>query len=71
MAPDHINPLHWHQSIGLARQICARFFRDGGAPVDALTAFGIVLRDARGLDWSRAVDAIAAHLCARSDKKAA
>jgi hypothetical protein len=70
MTPDHINPLYWHQSIGVARQVCSRFFRDGGSPADALAAFGIV-PEAKATDWSRAVDAIAAHLCARPDKKAA
>ncbi len=41
MSPHHVNPLQWHQAVGVARQSCARFFRDGGTPADALGAFGV------------------------------
>ena len=41
MSFNHVNPLQWHQAVGVARQSCARFFRDGGAPADALLAFGL------------------------------
>jgi hypothetical protein len=50
-APDHINPFQWHQAMGVARQACARIFRDGGRPADALAAFG--LKDAVSKDWSK------------------
>lgn len=36
MSPHNVNPLQWHQAIGIARQTCARVFRDGGTPADAL-----------------------------------
>ena len=39
MNRDHINPMQWHQAVGFARQSCARIFRDGGKPQDALSAF--------------------------------
>lgn len=53
----NVNPVEWHQSQGLARQACARIFRDGGRPADALQAFGL---DADpNIDWSRAVERIA------------
>lgn len=64
-SPDHINPLQWHQAIGVARQACARFFRDGGSPTDAVKAFGALeAATAQRLDWARAVDQIAERLCA-------
>ena len=34
--PDHLSPLQWHQAIAVSRQECARIFRDGGTPGDAL-----------------------------------
>ena len=33
--PRSVSPAHWHQSVGYARQACARVFRDGGSPADA------------------------------------
>jgi hypothetical protein len=69
MSFNHVNPLQWHQAVGIARASCARFFRDGGAPADALLAFGL---DERGTqDWSRAVEAIAESLCAAPMRRAA
>jgi hypothetical protein len=71
MSPDHVNPLQWHQALGVARQSCARLFRDGGSPGDALHAFGLP-NDARvATDWSKAVEAIATTLCAAPTKRAA
>ncbi len=65
MTPDHVNPVQWAQAMGYARQSCARVFRDGGSPADALEAFGLSrLEDATVLDWSRTVDRIAQSLCA-------
>ncbi len=58
--PAHINPVQWNQSLGYARQACARIFRDGGKPADALVAFGL---DPTGVtDWSKAVDRVAESL---------
>jgi hypothetical protein len=70
MSPQHINPLQWHQAVDYARQVCARIFRDGGTPAEALSAFGVV---AAGPDvcWSVAVDRIAQALCAPALRKAA
>ena len=48
MSFNHVNPLQWHQAVGIARQSCARFFRDGGAPADALLAFGLSADDRAG-----------------------
>jgi hypothetical protein len=68
-APRSISPAHWHQSVGYARQACARVFRDGGSPADAVAAFGIKAEGA--LDWSRAVEIIADTLCARPVRRVA
>lgn len=72
MIPDHINPLQWHQAMGFARQSCARVFRDGGTPAEALKAFGIAvsLEDAK-LDWDKAVERVAEVLCAQPQRRAA
>lgn len=71
MSFNHINPLQWHQALGVARASCARFFRDGGAPADALRAFGLTADHRGSEDWSRAVEAIAESLCAAPMKRAA
>jgi hypothetical protein len=71
MSFNHINPLQWNQALGVARASCARFFRDGGAPADALRAFGIAVDDRTTLDWGRAVEAITDSLCAAPMKRAA
>ncbi|MCB1547019.1 MAG: hypothetical protein KDJ41_04140 [Hyphomicrobiaceae bacterium] len=71
MNRQHINPFHWHQSIGYARQSCAQIFRDGGAPTDALKAYGITPEAGHTVDWSEAVEMIADRLCAREQRLAA
>lgn len=71
MTPEHINPIAWHQALGVARQSCARFFRDGGTAEDAMRAFGADAATATTADWSRAIEAIARILCARPEKRAA
>ena len=71
MTPDHINPLQWNQALGLARQSCARFFRDGGRPADALLAFGLPADAVPAADWSKAVEAIAEVLCTKPMPRAA
>jgi hypothetical protein len=68
-SPGHINPIEWHQSMGLARQACARIFRDGGTPADALAAFGVA--PGGDVDWSRAVDIIAEALSTPALRRAA
>jgi hypothetical protein len=67
--PPHINPLQWHQSLGYARQACARIFRDGGTPADALAAFQLKAQGA--LDWSKAVELIAEAMTAGPNRRAA
>ncbi len=73
MLPTHLNPVQWNQAQGLSRQSCARIFRDGGSPVDALEAFGLGAAEAVAIDWSKAVDLIAQQLCSapRTMRKAA
>lgn len=68
MFPRHINPVQYSQAIGYARSACARIFRDGGSPADALETFQI---DQPTGDWSVAVERIAQALCAAPQRKAA
>ena len=70
MSPRYINPVQWQQAMGYARQACARIFRDGGSPADAVRAFGLPASEP-GADWSLAVDRIAQSLCAGALRKAA
>lgn len=71
LTPVHVNPVQWQQAQGVARQTCARFFRDGGTPQDALQAFELSVGEFADLDWSRAVDAIAQTLCSAPQRRAA
>ena len=63
MLASNINPVQWNQAQGLSRQSCARIFRDGGSPADALKAFGLAATAPDKMDWSKAVDLIAEQLC--------
>lgn len=67
--PDHLSPIQWHQAVAVSREQCARIFRDGGSPDDALVAYG--LKHERDATWERAVDLIAAGLCSHPIKRAA
>lgn len=58
--PAHVNPILWQQSVGLARQIAARVFRDGGQAEDALATIG--LKSDATATWDKAVELIAAEL---------
>jgi hypothetical protein len=70
MFPRHINPLQWNEAVGYARAVCARFFRDGGGPAEAMRAFGLPAPELAG-DWSIAVDRIALALCTAPMRRAA
>lgn len=61
-SPTHINPIQWHHALAVSRQACARVFRDGGTPGEAVAAFGIVVPEQ--ISWEKAVDQIANELCA-------
>jgi hypothetical protein len=69
MSPHHVNSVQWQQTMGYARQACARIFRDGGTPSEACRAFGVTAEPTA--DWSVAVDRIALALCAPGVRKAA
>ena len=70
MPPNNVNPVQWQQSQGFARSVCARVFRDGGRPVDALAAFGLDTAEAPA-DWSVVVDRIATQISNAPARKAA
>lgn len=63
MKPSHINPAQWDNAVGYARQSCARIFRHGGTPVDAMSSFGLAGRGGDA-NWGNAVENIAMSLCA-------
>ena len=63
MKPSHINPAQWDNAVGYARQSCARIFRHGGTPIDAMSSFGLA-GQAGDANWGNAVENIAMSLCA-------
>ncbi len=65
MRPRHVNPVQWGQAMGYARHSCARIFREGGSPADALRRFGLARREADQANWAHAVQRIAAALCGK------
>lgn len=67
--PEHLNPIQWHQAQAVSRQACARVFRDGGSPREALAAFGLASQP--DVSWEKAVDLVAAELCAHPIARAA
>ena len=69
MNPMHVNPIQWQNNVSIARDACARIFRDGGKPQDALTAFG--LDGSQPTEWSKVVDVIAASLSSQPMRRAA
>ena len=70
MTPNNVNPVQWQQSVGYARSVCARVFRDGGQPADALAAFGLDATQTSA-DWSVVVDRIATQISKAPARKAA
>ncbi len=73
MSPEYINPLQWNEAMGIARQFCARVFRDGGSPVDALKAYGVKRQSYQAADmsWDKVVACVAEALCSRPMRRAA
>ncbi len=67
--PDHLNPIQWHQALAVSRQACARVFRDGGTPAEALAAFD--LEPDGDANWEKAVELVAEKLCAHPMARAA
>jgi hypothetical protein len=67
--PDYLSPIQWQQAIAVSRQECARIFRDGGTPQDALIAFR--LRPDESANWERVVDLVAGEIFAHPAKRAA
>ncbi len=63
------DPAQWHQAVGIARQACARIFRDGGTAADAIRIFD--LPATANVDWSRAVTLIAESMCRTPMRRAA
>jgi hypothetical protein len=70
-APAHSNSMQWHHAQSIARQSCARVFRDGGQPTDALREFDVDVFHTGKLGWGRAVELITDSLCQLPLKTAA
>jgi hypothetical protein len=62
-SPAHSNSMQWHHAQSIARQTCARVFRDGGQPADALLEFDLKSSDGSKIGWARAVELITESLC--------
>ena len=62
LEPRHVRPQQWRQAIDVARETCARFFRDGRSPADAMRAHGFIPSGAVG--WAQAVNLLAELHCA-------
>lgn len=72
LAPEHMNLFQWHEAQGIARQVCARIFRDGGSPADAMATLGVRQPGpAKVLDWAKAVELAAEHFCRQPLRRAA
>jgi hypothetical protein len=63
MMMQHMDAAQMDHATGIARQVCARVFRDGGTPADAMEVFGIAHVDVHA-GWRDAVDTIARALAA-------
>jgi hypothetical protein len=62
-SPAHSNSMQWHYTQSIARETCARVFREGGLPADALQEFDIKSSETSKLGWGRAVELITESLC--------
>jgi hypothetical protein len=62
LEPRHVHPLRWRQAIDVARETCARFFRDGRSLADTMRAYGFA--PSRAADWAQAINLIADLHCA-------
>jgi hypothetical protein len=67
LEPRHVRPQQWRQAIDVPRETCARFFRDGRSPADALRAHGIAPSEAA--NWAHAVNVIAEIHCAPAESR--
>jgi hypothetical protein len=66
---DQVSTLEWHNALAASREGCARVFRDGGVPADALVAYGVARQDE--VNWTQAVELIAQELCQQPFRHAA
>ena len=62
LEPQRVHPLRWRQSVDVSREVCARFFRDGRSPADAVRSCGLALSEAA--TWAQAVNVLAELHCA-------
>ncbi len=62
-APRGCPPVQWEQAIGLARHTCAKVYRDGGSPAEALFSAGA--DNSADASWDTAIRALARQFCQR------
>ena len=55
----NINPLQWHDAIGMASEFCADLAEKGCLPEDAVKAYGLKEDDIDTQDWDKAAQLIA------------
>ena len=65
LEPQHVHPLRWRHAVDVSRETCARFFRDGRSPADAVRSCGLALPGAT--TWAQAVNMLAELHCASQD----
>ena len=61
--PMNVNPVQWNEAVGYVRQTCARIYRGGGNPREAMQFFGLETQALPSTDWDRAIETIAWSLC--------
>jgi hypothetical protein len=67
LEPHDVRPRQWRQAADVAREACARFFKDGRSPADAMRAYGLAASGAA--DWTQAVNVLVELHCANRDAK--
>jgi hypothetical protein len=67
LEPRHVRPQQWRQAIDVSRETCARFFRGGRSPADAVRAYGIPASGSA--TWVHAINVIAEIHCAPAESR--
>ncbi len=65
----NVNPLKWHEAIGLAREFCADLAEKGCEPEDAVAAYGLSESAGTAHDWTKAAQLIALMLCSPAHQR--
>jgi len=63
--PSHVPSLQWHSALVEADAVCDSVRAAGGAPIDAIRAYGIANADGFNGDWEKAHSIIVAAACSQ------